>query len=123
MNSIATTIEQSKYLLELGLKSNTADLCYRFRPEFGEYFFVLGHAVEEDDIPSWSLRALLELLPSAIELNGHCYSLEIGKLANEVEWYVSYEWVGWTYKIMKGNLKDDAIFDMIVWLLKDKHIK
>ncbi len=64
-----TTIEQSKKLLELGLDPSTADMMYR------EYETVIGddygyaykiqpfYSSNIDDIPCWSLAALLDVLP------------------------------------------------------------
>lgn len=67
---IATNIEQSKHLLELGLDTATADMYY----EGGcSKFLSVGEAdlsktyddgEEKDaDIPAWSLSALLEVMP------------------------------------------------------------
>ena len=72
MNSIATTVTQSKHLLELGLPKETADMSYS-----EEYF---GKDKDGNDewrwrlnackfvdvegiIPAWSLTALLEVMP------------------------------------------------------------
>jgi hypothetical protein len=140
---IATSIEQSKKLIDLGLNSETADMHYVRKvtdhmgnkvngefsyPKYGnpnsEYAnYLFQNFTSYETLPAWSLCSLLELMPSAIESNGHYYCLQIGKLANETEWYVSYDWEGWTYKIMKGDLKDDAVFDMMVWLLENNYIK
>jgi hypothetical protein len=131
-----TDIEQSKKLVDLGLDPNTADMTW------GEELDNITKKLEwkvtvnlnvaiKDNlfsyrkgyvIPCWSVGALMEILPSAIESNGHYYCLKFGKLANETEWYVSYEWEGWTAKIMKGKLMDNAIYDMIIWLLKNNYI-
>lgn len=72
MSNIATTIVQSKHLLELGLSKETADMSYS-----EEYF---GNDKDGNDewcwrlnackfvdiegiIPAWSLSALLEVMP------------------------------------------------------------
>ena len=67
---IATTIEQSKHMLELvelGLDPKTADMYY---PYFGagQYGDIprVGFPIEYSggrDIPAWSLSALLEVMP------------------------------------------------------------
>ena len=53
-SQICTTIEQSKRLLELGLKPETADM-YIFDDE------VYIGKPNIDDIPAWSLHRLIEL--------------------------------------------------------------
>ena len=58
---IATTIEQSKKLIELGIDVNSADMyywhgCYRL-------LRVNDGKCEDIDIPAWSLSALLKILP------------------------------------------------------------
>ena len=69
---IATNIEQSTHLLELGLEPKTADMLYYPTAinEMGETMFTLdvkGEYIyqEHDDecIPAWSLSALLEVMP------------------------------------------------------------
>lgn len=71
--SVCTSIEQSEYLLELGLKKETAD-CGHFyvQEEHGEYYFwettILDSnwpdywKVTETEIPAWSLDRLIALL-------------------------------------------------------------
>ena len=52
--------------------------------------------------PAWSLTTLTDMLPSAIEMNGHFFCLNIGRLADDVSWYISYVHEGWTANIVKG---------------------
>ena len=76
-SSICTSLEQSKRLLELGLKKETADmvLCEPFDYEKRKYSdgytkIVLeeGEGFCKEDIPAWSLHRLLCLY--------NCHSLE-----------------------------------------------
>ncbi|MDY6302408.1 MAG: hypothetical protein SPL96_11025 [Bacteroidales bacterium] len=70
MSNIATTISQSRKLIELGLNPATADMKYVY---FGETDYGLEIANEFDDrinkffnaitVPAWSLSALLEVMP------------------------------------------------------------
>lgn len=69
-NNIATTREQSERLLALGLKPETADMCYNLYfasapPEINNY----GADLYKDKrfIPSWSLSRLLEMMTCSIE--------------------------------------------------------
>lgn len=69
-NNIATTREQSERLLAMGLKPETADMCYNLYfasapPEINNY----GEDLYKDKrfIPSWSLSRLLEMMPQYID--------------------------------------------------------
>lgn len=78
MSQIATTIEQSQRLLNAGLRSDTADMCYvqeyvtdgvgcvQYKVRWAEYPCVDLHdgdvcGVEEISFPSWSLSCLIDL--------------------------------------------------------------
>ena len=60
---IATTIEQSRHLRELGLNPKTADMYYN--PLNMDYPWVWESKplLEIDAVPAWSLSALLEVMP------------------------------------------------------------
>ena len=61
-SQVCTTIEQSKKLLELGLKPETAD-CVHFSVNGKEYLTIIDEPkFDEDDIPAWSLHRLMEIL-------------------------------------------------------------
>ena len=63
MNKICTSLEQSQKLLELGIDINTADMFYTIIDQ-GLYLEVKqGIEPSKDDIPCWSLAALLDILP------------------------------------------------------------
>lgn len=86
-NRIATTIEQSQELIKLGIDINTADMVY-----VGcEYLTIRDGVLEEDDMPAWSLGALLELLPKDEKIS---FDLTFGHYDNNddfiKEWYMSY---------------------------------
>jgi hypothetical protein len=64
MAQIATTIEQSKHLLELGLDPKTADMCLCKTAH--DTWFLAAYTPGEYDAhtaPAWSLSALLEVMP------------------------------------------------------------
>jgi hypothetical protein len=73
ITQVATSIEQSQQLIELGVKPETADLVYRYtksKTDSLEWELQLCPPSQEDidnnDIPAWSLVRLLELLPYEI---------------------------------------------------------
>lgn len=70
MARIATSIEESKRLLELGIDQNTADMRWRYNHNTHKHDDipqVLAVRNWDDpynkDIPAWSLGALLDLCP------------------------------------------------------------
>lgn len=61
-SQICTTFEQSKRLLELGLKIETAD-CFHWKSFEGDAFIgnITKESLDLDDIPAWSLHRLMEI--------------------------------------------------------------
>lgn len=118
MNKICTSIEQSKHLLELGLDPKTADMSY-YEAIIGDYYPQVGKEYK-DDIPAWSLSALLDLIPSdgpfGIVLDN--YSKKIKNL-----WTVTYN----TYPVEFSPTQAapdliDAVCEIIIWLLENKKL-
>lgn len=70
-SQICTTEEQSKRLLDLGLKRETADMSYRIHYfDFDGMLLECIHTLEPDPplnkekfIPAWSLHRLIEMCP------------------------------------------------------------
>lgn len=116
MNNIATSIEQSENLLELGIDPSTASMSYD-RYEFkGKSGYTLACTStnspfsHKDAIPAWTLVDLIGLLPDEITKDGQKYTLSIGK--DEI----SYIYIN-TQRIVpvaclcnfEGNLIDAAV--------------
>ena len=116
MNKICTTIEQSKKLMELGIDVNTADMFYlRADIALGEiecYPNVLHREDVGDDIPAWSLAALLGLI--------HNNSYILRNTSVETNryniWTIQRKSPVWC----KTPL--DAAFEMVCWLLENKKL-
>lgn len=99
-----TSIEQSKKLAEI-LPIESADMCYLSKDNRGIEFFeeaVVSDGTREDnDIPCWSLAALMNLLPSEFTEKGEysetTYKIDIRKyaLTDDVD----------IYQIAYGNYK------------------
>ena len=113
-SQVCTDVNQSRRLLALGLKKETADMSIGHTGLLYPY----PHREEEDRvfIPAWSLARLVELLPYSIERHGKNWTLEVSK------GYVRYGKVG-TEKVYVGFIQKldtyDAIIDCIEWLIKD----
>ena len=132
MIKICTSIEQSKKLISLGLDPSTADMYYepidgnpiRFAviPNVGKY--------GKWDMPAWSFTALLELMPPYLFELERGIDLNIYRNINSKGWHVSYMPNNTIdmqkdkfRQITNGNSPIDAAFEMIVWLIEQKHIK
>ena len=137
-----TSIEQSKHLLELGLKPETADMI--FFPESTENYETAvaipynerNRHNREDAIPCWSVGTLLELMPKFIigkENKPIIYRLCLYRLPNEDFWFVCYQ--GETendygdieYPDIHTEYESTSLFYncyyMMVWLLQNNYIK
>ena len=74
-SQVCTTIEQSKRLLDLGLKPETADMAHQYlEAEFDWFIFPCDDwdncTMNEYLIPAWSLHRLMEILnPVSIEFS------------------------------------------------------
>lgn len=71
MARIATSIEESNRLLELGINPESADMHYQYAPNSEKLYVIpqignpsIVRLYGKECIPAWSLGALLELLPA-----------------------------------------------------------
>ena len=111
-----TDINQSRRILELGLKKETAD-CYWVKP-FNEWFPIVDRGeqgIDEEDIPAWSLHRLLSLLPRNVRIGKNYYDLvivqnEFIRLADDL---------GDTYKYFDKEELYEGLLDCIEWLIKE----
>jgi len=129
MTQIATTIEQSKHLLELGLDPKTADMEYCYIDEFNSGLQVKSDINVEVDqkldvmfgvthIPAWSLSALLEVMPKK-ETPYIQYLNEPPFDKEEYCWECGlYDLIG-----SPGSSPIEAAFQMVCWLLENGYIK
>lgn len=118
-SQICTSVEQSKRLLELGLKPETADMVYQ---AIGVTPFKKWkeHKIEENFFPAWSLHRLIELLPQDIHLDDYedtRYYLTINPF--KVIYVNSHH--SWIYRRDEGCLYDKLI-DTIEWTIKNGYI-
>ena len=112
-SQICSSIEQSRRLMELGLKKETADMCHTpFRLKVdGEPLDYTEHCSLplEKDIPAWSLHRLIEMMPREIECdieNGLSFDL-----------FGAYDAV--TYHEVIGYYKDKNIYNAIISCIED----
>lgn len=118
-----TSIEQSKNLLELGLKPETADMNH-YEKDDGWVTLPKGQISYGgfQIIPCWSIGALIELMPlSIVGWDNETYARYfIGNCA---------EYATGTSKYDKGliSIPSDSMFkcvySMVCWLLQNNYIK
>ena len=124
---ICTSIEQSKKLLSLGLDPSTADMWYsyygnsKYNPTIAykgqQWFLCQIRNSLHDDIPCWSLTALLKLLPDIIKIKEECYTFSLIK--NVIE-YVGHD--GSILYSTGGESFVDAAVKMFELIDNDKNI-
>ena len=124
---IATTIEQSKKLVEFGIDVNTADMTYNAIVVSGEDKMLingwtlrvgLDSAIKDNDfsyrngytIPAWSLSKLLELMPIKMSVHKDDYGKFYAISDNSTD-----------FSIAAINPLDTA-FEMMCYLLEIKLI-
>ena len=111
-----TNIDQSRKLLEFGIDPSTADCLWvydhtekRYFPHFKGFY---GNIVSSDNnVPAWSLSALLDLMPSEVVAN-HFLTLE-----KEGDGYCCcYEDInGNSFHHFFAENPIDAVFEMVCW--------
>lgn len=110
MSNIATNIEQSKHLLELGLDIKSADMCLCKSAQ--DIWFLCAYTPGEYDahtVPAWSLSALLEVIPKGTEL------VKMQNDAHELYYEIDYMYTGYEDKDAIT-----AVYEMVCWLLEQK---
>lgn len=127
-SQICTTEEQSKRLIALGLKAETADMSYqvKYRDPLSQYLIDCTPSLltyppinNERFIPAWSLHRLMEMVPFNLrDKKGYTYDFLIEDdntisyyYFSEQSWYCTKYWG-------KANLYDNFI-DCIEWLIKE----
>lgn len=130
MNKICTSLEQSKKLIELGIDIKTADMCWSI--DIPDLPTLLAYSITDCDnwenkIPTWSLSALLELIPPYLgefndgidfgfskSMNGKWYSVHYIQLDNSG--------LATFTKTVTGDTAIDAAFEMVCWLKENGKI-
>lgn len=121
-NSICTSYEQSKSLLELGIDPNTADMYYGYLKKKPELFPYADSEVKTLCIPAWSLTALLALMPKikffkdedayepCISRYGDKYICSYNCGGADEHWYIEDNPI-------------DAAYKMVCWLKENNKIE
>lgn len=130
-SQICTTIEQSKKLLELGLKKETADMCF-FRSTDEDVEnpytrlvvddYILNSLESDDNIPAWSLHRLLSIMPTTFKYYNEEYGEECERwLYIDMPKSVRYENFMMDWEVFNKNEElYDNIIDCIEYLVKNE---
>ena len=123
-SQIATTVEQSKRLLELGLKPETADMVHI--DMLDSWICVIKQGDEEslpyDDLyPAWSLHRLIELCPETIDFEETYYDNEVycSLHIEDKDRIVYHDYGSNFYNFDKHRNIYNNIIDCIDWLIKE----
>jgi len=127
---IATNLEQSKHLIELGLNPRSADMWWLYITSAGKHIL---HAHDEPDphymarmesygfsdfaIPSWSLSALEEL--TKVCTRCEC-NLRVDKRWNVFATCGDFVYRGFDMNPKGDESPLDGIYKLVVWLLENK---
>ena len=116
MSNIATTISQSRKLIEFGLDQNSADMYY---PYLGAGMYGdtprVGFPIEYSggrDVPAWSLSALLNVMPKGTEL------VKMQSDTQGIYYEIDYMYTGY-----EDSDPITAAYEMVCWLLENNLIK
>lgn len=124
---IATSVEQSKHLLELGMPKESADMAwyssyakegYSIRMLNDTYpLDIIGE--EHDEIPAWSLTVLLDFLPEKIE---PFYYISLEKYEKGYRMAYLYTIGGELQHLIQyiGETAIDVTYDMVCIILENK---
>ena len=115
-SQICTSVEQSKRLLELGLKSETADMKHFFDNRNDYSFFHHWECipyewdkeflVDSENIPAWSLHRLIEMC------NDSHFTISL--------YYNEVSVNGDLFEVYDGTF--DNLVSVIEWLIKNRYI-
>lgn len=125
-----TNIEQSKSLLELGLGQESADMVYYYPYKSFERILrnkTDSYLMASGDIPAWTLEALLEVMPKDIRVytqSKGTFNPCVFKSDKNLYWciYVNGN-LDLTWEGVTGKSYFEAVYNMVVWLLKNNYIK
>ena len=112
-SQICTSIEQSRRLLELGLKKETADMCYSFDSVITQPFIpsdifkcvVYTDTENKNTIPAWSLHRLMSMLTAKrkcllVRIEADLYDVLIDRIEHEIKkGYFRYERTEETFSV------------------------
>ena len=133
-SQICTTKIQSERLLALGLKKETADMAYKYKPkhladtDIDKDWVIVVHSPCGTDIPAWSLHRLIEMMPKQVKTPKPAYGWHGEDLAFRIDDDLCIRYEDWgieneEYRFCgKGFYNSNLyanIIECIDWLIKE----
>lgn len=120
-SAVCTSRSQSKRLLALGIKPQTADMSsdgwndpvVSWEMEWSK------EIIESGRLPAWSLHRLIEMMPESIHLDSFANTHYDRTLLPSKIIYMKYDHT-WIWQSDKQNDFDKCV-DTIEWLIKEGH--
>lgn len=126
-----TTIEEAKRLVEAGLDPNTADMSYNFvvcKVRDGnavEDWLLMPSPIDDrqpyEQLPCWSLGALIELMPKKIRAN-YLYAINIFTTYRN-KYCVSYHSIYYNIYAESESTLIESVVKCVIWLIQNGYIK
>lgn len=128
------SVEQMKYLRELGLNTSDASMCYccfygniEEEWELEIYEDVINQKRDStflDIVPTYTFQEIIELLPKEIKTVTDTYYLTISTYDCDV-WSIYYSMSDEFdyYKEFKSDSLIDAAYEMLCWCIENGYIK
>ena len=133
-SKLVLSVEQMKYLRELGLNTSDASLCYccfygniEEEWELEIYEDVINQKRDStflDIVPTYTFQEIIELLPKEIKTVTDTYYLTISTYDCDV-WSIYYSMSDEFdyYKEFKSDSLIDAAYEMLCWCIENGYIK
>lgn len=128
MSNIATSIVQSRHLLELGLDPASADMFWMDTNSVKPCLNLIDDGIfnhrnylvrfPNTSLPAWSLSALLEVMPKENEPD-----LQKSPATGQYFMYGFFDLENPTYMTKDYDSPIDAAYEMVCWLLQNGYIK
>lgn len=122
-----TTVEEAQQLVEAGLPVETADMLYTsLDGHTTPWVWASKPGMHPQDIPCWSLGALLKLIPAEITYSDFKpFKLGIFKDEDKCHYFIQYYplYEGGVFCETNGHTLVEASINMILYLLNNKFIK
>lgn len=133
-SKLVLSVEQMKYLRELGLNTSDASMCYccfygniEEEWELEIYEDVINQKRDStflDIVPTYTFQEIIELLPKEIKTVTDTYYLTISTYDCDV-WSIYYSMSDEFdyYKEFKSDSLIDAAYEMLCWCIENDYVK
>ena len=114
-SQVCTSKVQSERLLALGLKKETADMCYTYC-NYSDRYELECRPPRLGDIPAWSLHRLIKMMPECLTYYGNLHYISIRE--HQVKYVMDGVSDGY-FGCWGGYTLYDKVINCISWLIKE----